>query len=168
MVKFLVPALNLDILSSKIWNIPLGADMFQYFSIFVRFDCTDKEVSVKLWQFRCLPFVMVSVHEVFLTLKAKKKQLAVLLWVYHEPGQRQPQKKTFLKLSDYSFDRRSRCCLEGWKPFIISNRTVVACVLCFMHFIHYPKSTKMCKNRNINVVNHLDMWLLFISYHRPH
>lgn len=115
---------------------------------------------VKIWQFWCLPFVTVSVHEVFLTLKAKKKQLAVLLWIYHEPGQRQPQKKTFLKLSDYPFDG---CCFEGWKPFIISNRIVVPYVLYFMHFIHYPKSTKTCKNRNINVVNHLDMWLLLIS-----
>lgn len=75
------------------WNIHLGVDMFQYFSIFVRFDCTVK--SVRKCQSRygnSDAFVMVSVHEVFLTLKAKKKQLAVLLRIYLEPGQRQPQK----------------------------------------------------------------------------
>lgn len=57
------------------WNIPLSVDMFQYFSIFVRFYCTDK--SVRMCQSICgnsdAYSVMGSVHEVFLTLKAKKK-----------------------------------------------------------------------------------------------
>lgn len=122
----------------------------------------------KIWQFRCLPFVL-SIYDSF-NIEGQEETALFSddkLFCEHAMNLRKAdfKEKTALKLLEYYFEWYSSWCLESRSPFCIRNRAVAAQDL-FYALCTQPKVKKDIQNRKIHFMNHLNMWLLLRLHHR--
>lgn len=121
---------------STVRYILLSTDVFRYFDTHLRFDRSDKSFRScqslnchKIWQFRCLPFVLSICDSFNIEGQEETDHFSDdKLFCEHAMNLRKAdfKKKTALKLLEYYFEWHSSWCLESLNPFCIRNRAVVA------------------------------------------